>query len=192
MLRICLPLALLASLPASAQSRGPYIPKEVDIPGFNTSEAAAAKLWNLRAALNVAALQCQWSPYLQTVDRYNAMLKQHVKELNTTRIALEKAFARKGGAKAGPRDFDRFNTRVYQSYATLDAVYGFCRTASDVGRTVLLTPLGKLNTIADSQVTTLRTAMTPVGEGFMNRLTYVALPPITGVCVDRRGRQRSC
>ena len=37
----------------------------------------AALVWNLRAALNVAALQCQFAPTLLTVDNYNAMLNDH-------------------------------------------------------------------------------------------------------------------
>ncbi len=35
----------------------------------------------MRAALNVAALQCQFEPMLTTVSNYNATLKDHEAEL---------------------------------------------------------------------------------------------------------------
>ncbi len=37
------------------------------LPGATPAEYRSGLLWNLRAGLNVAALQCQFSPYLRTV-----------------------------------------------------------------------------------------------------------------------------
>lgn len=185
-------LLFAAAAPALAQSRQPFVFKDVEAKGLNEAELAAVRTWNLRAALNVAALQCQYSPYLHTVDRYNAMLKQHGKELNQVRIALDKAFARTAGAKQGPRELDRFNTRLYQAYASTDAIYGFCEAAAAAGREALLTPLGKLRATADAQTPLIRAAMTPKADVFATKLEYASFEPLTGVCMDRRGRQRSC
>ena len=49
--------------------------------GLNSKEALADKIWTLRAGLNVAALQCQFSPFLAAVPTYNALLRQHSDEL---------------------------------------------------------------------------------------------------------------
>ena len=49
--------------------------------GATPAEYRAHLLWNLRAGLNVAALQCQFSPYLRTVANYNAILAHHSREL---------------------------------------------------------------------------------------------------------------
>ena len=62
-------------------------------------------LWNLRAGLNVAALQCQFSPYLRTVANYNALLAHHNRELAAAYTALEGYFRRVNG-RTGPRQFD--------------------------------------------------------------------------------------
>lgn len=189
--RLTLVLAALSSA-AAGQSRQPFVFKTVEALGLNAAEQEAVKTWNLRAALNVAALQCQYSPYLRTVDRYNAMLKQHGKELNQVRIALDKGFARVSGAKLGPRELDRFNTRLYQAYASTDAIIGFCEAASAAGREALLTPLGKLGEAAAVQTPLIRSAMTPRADMFNTKLEYTAFAPLTGVCADRRGRQRNC
>ena len=75
------------------------------IPGATATEYRAHLLWNLRAGLNVAALQCQFSPYLRTVDNYNALLAHHSRELAAAYQALEAYFRRVHGAQ-GPRKFD--------------------------------------------------------------------------------------
>jgi hypothetical protein len=43
----------------------------VKIENATPTEQEAHALWSLRAALNVAALQCQFSPFLATVRNYN-------------------------------------------------------------------------------------------------------------------------
>ena len=47
------------------------------VPGATPAEYRAHLLWNLRAGLNVAALQCQFSPFLRSVDNYNSLLAHH-------------------------------------------------------------------------------------------------------------------
>lgn len=185
-------IAAILSSAAAAQLRQPFVFKEVQATGLNATEQEAVQTWNLRAALNVAALQCQYSPYLRTVERYNAMLKQHGKELNQVRIALDKGFARAAGAKLGPRELDRFNTRLYQAYASTDAIVGFCEAASSAGREALLAPLGKLRQTALIQTPIIRAGMSPRPDVFNIKLEYASFEPLTGVCADRRGRQRNC
>ncbi len=47
------------------------------LPGATSAEYRANLLWNLRAGLNVAALQCQFSDYLRAVPNYNGLLAHH-------------------------------------------------------------------------------------------------------------------
>src|SRR5688500_9674406 len=49
----------------------------IPIPGATAAEYRSSLLWNLRAGLNVAALQCQFSNYLRAVPNYNAILAHH-------------------------------------------------------------------------------------------------------------------
>lgn len=188
--RLAATLCLIGLAAPAAAQRGVYIPKEVELSGMSAAEAKAARVWNLRAALNVAALQCQFSPYLRTVDRYNGMLKQHAKELESVRVTLDKYFRASGGPKEGPKGFDRYNTRVYQSYATLDAVPGFCAAASEAGRRVSMQPIGKLGEIADAEVARMRGAMTPVADMTLGVQSFAFSD--LGICADKKGRQTRC
>ncbi len=154
-------LAVALPLPAAAQTGGVYIPKAIELPGTSAAEATANQIWSLRAALNVAALQCQFSPFLRTVPRYNMLIKQHSKELARAQAGVQGYFRRTGG-KAGASAFDRYNTRLYQSYATLDAQYAFCGAASEAAREVLVQPIGRLGEIAQGEVTDIRGSLTPV------------------------------
>lgn len=152
---------------ALAQTGAAYIPQTVPLPGARPPEIGANQIWSLRAALNVAALQCQFSPFLRTVPRYNAMIKQHAKEFGRAQAVLGAYFRRTGGPGAASA-LDRYNTRLYQSYTTLDAQLAFCNAASSAGRDVLLQPIGSLSAIAATEVALVRSALTPV-----------IVPPIT-------------
>lgn len=185
-------LLVLGAVPqaAAAQRSTPFIPKEVVLEGLSSAEARAERVWNLRGGLNVAALQCQFSPYLRTVPRYNGMLKQHAKELDSARIELDKHFRRVGGPKEGAKGFDRFNTKLYQSYATLDGMLTYCAAAAEVGRTVSMQPIGKLGEIAEAQVQKLRTSMIPIADMTLGVQSYAFADQ--GICMDKRGRQTRC
>ncbi|MDP8994424.1 MAG: hypothetical protein M3N07_05475, partial [Pseudomonadota bacterium] len=83
----------------------------IPIPGATAAEYRAHMLWNLRAGLNVAALQCQFSPYLRAVDNYNALLAHHSRELAAAYTTLGGYFRRIHGAAQGPRRFDDYSTQ---------------------------------------------------------------------------------
>jgi hypothetical protein len=92
----------------------------------------AESVWRLRAALNVAALQCQFDPSLRAVDNYNDFLKTHKKPLDEARRAMER--------RMGVNAFDRYNTRTYNSFTAINEQVAFCKTSSDVaGRANALT-----------------------------------------------------
>src|SRR3954469_13714414 len=90
------------------------------LPGATPAEYRAHLLWNLRSGLNVAALQCQFSPYLRTVDTYNALINQHARELAAAYTALQTYFRRVGG-RNGAGNFDRYSTQTYNNFSTLQA-----------------------------------------------------------------------
>ena len=117
------------------------------MPGATPAEYRAHLLWNLRAGLNVAALQCQFSPYLRTVDNYNALLAHHSRELAAAYRALEGYFRRVRGA-GGPRRFDDYSTQTYNNFSTLQAQYGFCQTASRISKEALARRKGELHLLA--------------------------------------------
>ncbi|WP_066591102.1 hypothetical protein [Sphingomonas pruni] len=162
------------------------------MPGATPTEVRAGLVWNLRAALNVAALQCDFAPMLLTVDNYNAMLHDHTAELKSSLDTINGYFVRSAKTKAaGQSAFDRFSTRTYSAFATVAAQYGFCQTASKIGREVIFAPRGQLGDVATRYMGELRNSLIPYGEQQFPRAfyarTYLFLPDFQPDCW-RKGR----
>jgi hypothetical protein len=159
---------------------GFMVPKEVMLKSPTPAEQQANAVWSVRAGLNVAALQCQFSKYLRTAQNYNAFFKHHADELNDAQTVLKAHFQRTGGAR-GATLFDQFNTKLYNSYSTLDAQYQFCDAAGRVGREVLAVPKGGLGKLAVQIYPEMRAALSqqPLSTGLRyTTMEPLALPPI--------------
>jgi hypothetical protein len=136
------------------------------LPGANETELRAALVWNLRAALNVAALQCQFAPTLATVDNYNALLEDHAGELKSSYATLEKYFTRSNAnnKKVGQNELDKFGTRVYSGFSTVSGQLSFCATAASIGHQAIFAPPGKLANVAQERMRELRASLAAWGE----------------------------
>lgn len=153
-----------ASLPTVDTPRvagSALIPQAVVLRATTPVEVEANAVWNLRAALNIAALQCQFSPFLATVRTYNAVLKHHADEFIRAQTTMTGHFKRHDGAKLGVNAFDMYTTRTYNSFSTLDAQYNFCEAAFTVGREALMLPKRGLGTFALMQTPLIRAALAP-------------------------------
>ena len=161
------------------------------LPGATPTELRAAMAWSMRAALNVAALQCQFEPTLLTVPNYNAVLKDHEAELKGSFDTLTKYFNRVGKtAKAGQAALDQFGTRTYSGYATVAAQFGFCQTASEIGRDATFAPRGGFGDLAMSRIRELRNSLTPYGEQHFQRYLgrdYASKPRFDPICWNKKG-----
>lgn len=160
------------------------------LPGATPAEVRAGLVWNLRAALNVAALQCDFAPMLLTVDKYNSMLKDHSAELKSAFDTLNAYFVRTAKTKAaGQSAFDRFGTRTYSAFATVQAQFGFCQTAAKIGNEVIFAPRGKMGDVAFNFMREMRNSLVPYGEqqfprAFYSR-TYLFIPDFQPSCWKR-------
>ncbi|MGQ0559031.1 MAG: hypothetical protein ACT4OE_05520 [Sphingosinicella sp.] len=159
--------------------------------GATAAESRAGMLWNLRAGLNVAALQCQFSPYLRTVDTYNALLAHHSTELAAAYRTLEGYFRRRHGA-TGPRRFDDYSTQTYNNFAALQAQFGFCQTASRIGKEALARRKGELHLLAAARMRELRASLSPVTDQLNFLRMPIRLSPVTLYpdCSRLEGRPR--
>jgi hypothetical protein len=197
-------LAWSASAPAQVflhdpvYQTGPIQPNDplvgLAIPGATPAEYQAHLLWNLRSGLNVAALQCQFSPFLRTVDNYNGLLAHHSRELTSAYQALEGYFRRVHG-RTGPRQFDDYSTQTYNNFSSLQAQLGFCQTAARIGKEALTVRKGNLHQIATSRMRELRSSLQPTYEAFSFLQMPVRLSPISLIpdCTRLTGRERrSC
>lgn len=168
--------------PAIVSKGGFMVPKMVTLRPMSPEETEANAVWNMRAALNVAALQCQFSPFLRTVQNYNAMLKHHADELTRAQATMLAHFKRYDGAAKATNSFDQYTTRTYNSYSTLDAQYAFCEAAGRVGREVLAVPRGKMGAEALRRNPEIRVALSeqPLSPGLMViEMTPIEVMPIT-------------
>ncbi|WP_114951944.1 hypothetical protein [Sphingosinicella terrae] len=163
----------------------------VALPGATANEYRAHLLWNLRSGLNVAALQCQFSPYLRTVDNYNGILAHHSQELANAYQALEGYFRRVHG-RTGPRRFDDYSTQTYNNFSTLQAQFGFCQVAGRIGKEALGARKGELNQIATARMRELRSSLSPMTEAYSFVRAPIQLTPISLFtdCRQLRGRDR--
>lgn len=176
---------LFSSAPAAAQffmksydfRGGPVTGLEPELgmpmPGATPAEVRAGLVWSLRSALNVAALQCDFEPMLLTVNYYNAMLKDHNAELKGSFDTLNNYFVRTAKTKAaGQSALDRFGTRTYSAFSTVAAQYGFCQTASKIGREAVFAPRGTFGDVAVNHMRELRNSLIPFGEQAFPRAFY--------------------
>lgn len=187
---LCVTLAAMmamAATPASAQfyfkspdlSGPPVVGNEpgliTPLPGATPAELRAGLVWSLRAALNVAALRCQFEPTLLSVHKYNAVLLDHQAELKDSLDTLTKYFNRisapktKGKAvpkvsRAGTSGLDQYGTRLYSMFSNVGSQYLFCQTAADIGYAALTAPRGELHTVAENRMRELRNGMQLLGE----------------------------
>lgn len=194
----------LAAVPAHAQlflvepanANGPVTLDETGfgqpLPGGTAAEKGANIAWAMRAGLNVAALQCQFSPALQTVPNYNDLLRHHSAELEKVRSGLAAYFTRTAGkGRPGVMAFDQYTTRTYNAFSTLYGQLNFCNTAAKVGRAALGIPKGDFERFSLTQIRALTSSLSPVGESFF-RVRYQYLPTETLVdpCLDKKGRRK--
>lgn len=203
-------LAGTASAPVAAQlfwqspnfAGGPVAGDEptvvVPLSGATDQEKQANIVWTLRAGLNVAALQCQFAPSLMVVPNYNAFLTHHATELNADYKILGGYFKRvapKGtSAAAIGVALDRYTTRTYNSFSTLNAQIGYCQTASNIGAQALMTPKGQLATVARTRLREFRNSLIPVGDMIYAQgrpqLAAASVPDFPPDCYDRKGMLR--
>ncbi len=140
-------------------------PVALGMPNANAAELRAGLVWNLRAALNVAALQCQFEPTLLSISNYNAMIAHHDAELDAAQTGVLTYFQRTvGKGKPGQAASDRYGTRIYSGYSTVQAQRGFCLAAADVGRQAIFADRGKLHEVAQRGLPVIKKALVYAGE----------------------------
>jgi hypothetical protein len=104
----------------------------------------AQTTWNLRSALNVAALNCLELQYDPILQGYKGMLKTHARGLSSANRTLESEFRQKYGP--GFRDvLDGYMTQVYNYFALPPARKSFCDAALAVSLELPLVAVGDLD-----------------------------------------------
>jgi hypothetical protein len=174
---------------------GPIEPSDplvgVALPGATGPEYRASLIWNLRAGLNVAALGCQFSPFLRAVPNYNGILAHHSVELAEAYTVLNNYFKRVQGPVKGQKSFDDYSTITYNNWSTLQAQYGFCQTASNIAKSALAAPKGQLYELAVKRMRELRNSLVPAYDPHPVRyspytIRFEPLPPLDAECWSKK------
>jgi len=210
--RICSGLMLAAApmiaQPAAAQffwsppdfSTAPLTDAEaamaLGLPGATPEEIRAGLVWNLRAALNVAALQCQFEPTLLSISNYNAMIAHHDAELDTAQANLLGYFQRTvGKGRPGQAASDQYGTRIYSGYSTVQAQRGFCQAAGLLGRQAIFANRGALHEVARAGLGSIKKSLILAGEQFYGdpgRSYSLALPSFDPKCWKKNKLRPEC
>lgn len=141
------------------------------LPGSTSDEYRAGLVWNLRAAMNVAALQCDFEPTLLTRTSYNEMIAHHKGELDKAYAALGGYFKRTR-PRTAQADFDQYNTRIYSGYSTVQAQRNFCQVAASIGRDAIFATRNELYKVAEARMPELRNALKAQGELYFGNPGY--------------------
>ena len=113
----------------------------------NANLTPAQTTWNLRSALNVAALNCPEPQRTAIVDNYTAILKTNARQLSATNRALQSEFRQKYGPTY--RDVqDSYMTQVYNYFALPPALSRFCEVSYAVSQEALVVQPGSLDVFA--------------------------------------------
>ncbi len=127
---------------------------------INSGLSLSQKVWNLRSALNVAALTCRDPKYTGITQAYNKMLSQNKVTLAAVYKRVIGEYRDKHGRKHLPQ-FDADMTKLYNYFSLPAARQEFCDTANEIA-TESLTIEG-------------RTAMEPFADSALARLDGVFL-----------------
>jgi hypothetical protein len=167
------------------------------LPGATATEQRAWLVWNLRSALNVAALQCGRFPMLFTENNYNSMLRNHEQEFGDAFKSLTGYFKRTSKtAPAGQKALDTFGTRTYSAFSAVSGILVFCTNSGDVGAQARFTPRGSIHILASEKLKTLFNAVKSTsGEQMIRRVAApwrAPLPNLDERCWKGRKPSGKC
>ncbi len=104
-------------------------------------------VWNLRSALNVAALNCQDPQHATILPAYASLLTRNKRELASVNREVTKQFRDRYGSQ-GQNAQDDYMTQVYNYFALPPAIDEFCNVATRVADESLLVASADLETFA--------------------------------------------
>lgn len=140
-------LTLAACATAPAEMAAPTFPTAIEReevaaeppPPALAAAGSGAQVWQLRSALNVAALGCTRAGDMEITSRYNAMLKQHGTLLTQAYLEKESQYRKLHGRRWQSVQ-DRDATKLYNRYANHPQLDVFCKEASKIARDALRVP----------------------------------------------------
>lgn len=144
--------AALAAAPAAAQYGAQYGAQEPQAPGFaapnlrlpprdsrgefatpNRDLTGHDAFWNLRIALNVAAIGCRHPGSLKLIADYNGIIARHGGLIRSAETAVIARLGRETGSN-GIAARDRTSTKLFNYFAQPPAQKQFCAVAGSIAQ----------------------------------------------------------
>jgi hypothetical protein len=115
---------------------------------INSGLTTAQTTWNLRSALNVAALNCLEPRHAAILDNYKLFLTKFDGPLRKTSSTILEEFRAKHGRSQGQSQFDGYMTQVYNYFALPPSLNQFCDAALQVSADSTLVVASDLDSFA--------------------------------------------
>jgi len=97
----------------------------------NYNISSAQKIWNLRSALNVAALNCRDPEHTAILPAYASLLSRNKRALTAVNKEVTREFKDRYGSQ-GQNAQDNYMTQVYNYFALPPAQSQFCNVATRI------------------------------------------------------------
>lgn len=112
-------------------------------------------VWNVRAAFNVAALDCLDPKYAEILPAYSSFLKAHKSELSRANAAVDSEYRAKYGRTGYIAPREAYMTQVYNYFALPPTMGPFCDASLQMARDSALIPKGGLGDFATTELARL-------------------------------------
>lgn len=110
--------------------------------------------WQMKIALNVAAIGCRGNEEATLVSAYNSIIKTHARTIKSTETSVIKDLA-KANKTNGIKERDRLSTSLFNYFAQPPAQREFCARANEVAQLVATTPSAQVIDLADENLAVL-------------------------------------
>ena len=105
----------------------------------NSNISGDRAFWQLKIALNVAAIGCRGTEEATLVSAYNNIIKTHAKVIKSTEKTVISDLG-KANKTNGIKERDRLSTQLFNYFAQPPAQRAFCPRANEVAQYVSSTP----------------------------------------------------
>ncbi len=140
----------------------------------NYNLTSAQKIWNMRSALNVAALNCRENEYASVLAAYKSLLTSKKRDLANANRDVGKEFRARFGSSARDEQ-DRYMTQVYNYFALPPAQHQFCTAATQIADEWLQTSPKNLTAFADHSLKKFETVFENFFQSYEQYRTNLAM-----------------
>jgi hypothetical protein len=109
----------------------------------NSGVTGDKAFWQLKIALNVAAIGCRGTEEATLVSAYNNIIKAHAKVIKSTEKTVITDLG-KANKTSGVKERDRLSTQLFNYFAQPHAQRAFCSKANEVAQLVSSTPTAQV------------------------------------------------